>query len=191
MYKLNGNQVAFVPKAEVNRGLFGGPNWRGHKKPRYATLVQEAFDAFADDLKEYPAKWSKREPIIFSFDDAGKLPQFVTERTLGDEVYWGVYRFHTAGRPQASPFVLKPAGITTTLTIEVVGSGEVPLITRIYGGEYTPPLPWQASAPDAEGGREACAEFWKAHAFVMDTSIMGNLIDSTPEWAKVPRAVRV
>ena len=184
MYKF-GQQPVFIPeKAEIYRSYFGGGRMR--KRPRHFKLVQEALDEFAQEQAQKPLEWSLKRPVIFTLDGTHDLRTFIHERRPDERVLWGTYRFHSANSPQPSPFVERKPRTTTSLTIELVGSPERPILTRVYAGEYAPPLPWQSSVGDCYGGRDASVKFWSNHAFAHSTEVLcGDLVDTVPDWAKV------
>lgn len=86
----------------------------------------------------------------------------------GAEVVWGIHKGHRAREPKLSPFINKPVDrrLMGFITVELERSGDRPLLTRVYGGDYTPPLPWMVSAKDADGGRGACRRYWRSHAYL-------------------------
>ena len=102
-------------------------------------------------------------------------------------ITWGVHRGHKARHPQLSPFIevrSVPQQLKGLLTIELEGSAEQPLLTRAYGGDYTPPLPWMTSAKDADGGKAACIRFWREHAYLHRGGLIkpGSTTRTPPAW---------
>lgn len=111
--------------------------------------------------------------------------------TTGRRVMWGIHKGHKAKKPrlQPSPFVQGDRRILGEriglLTIELYGSPEHPRLVRAYGGDYTPPLPWMSSAPDAIGGRDACLDYWRQHAYRDVSSrliVAGTMTRTPPKW---------
>lgn len=183
MFYYEGKKLYVPESAEIYHNEFGGSKTR--RRPPYAALVQEALDELALENRSDPLEWVGSEPEIFTLYDVQTLPLYVLERDKHEEVVWGYYRFHTAKAPKLSPFVFKEPGKTNSLTIELVGTPKGPALTRVYAGEYAPPLPWQKTADDADGGRMACLDFWKTHAFALHKNLVtGNLVDSVPDWAR-------
>lgn len=98
-------------------------------------------------------------------------------------VMWGNHRGHKARQVQPSPFIKMDGVIKTRLfTIEMVGNPRSPSLVRAYPGEYMPPLPWMKSAEWADGGRAACVQFWRRHAYIYRDTIVESLTDSAPYW---------
>jgi hypothetical protein len=102
-------------------------------------------------------------------------------------VTWGVHRGHRAKNPGLSPFVTRgtPHELMGIITVELKGTPESPLLTRAYGGDYTPPLPWMTSAKEAPDGVQECRDYWQTHAFLMRSSSLiaaGTLTKTPPEW---------
>jgi len=99
--------------------------------------------------------------------------------------FWGVCGWHKAKQPELSPFIdLRSTPRTNLLTIELVDSPKKPRLVRVYPGDYTPPLPWQKSAHWADGGTQACREFWKKHSYVFAPNRIahGTRTGSAPHW---------
>lgn len=168
----NGRRVLIVPSAEIARGF------RPHE--RYGKLVQKLLDGVEPwDLKD--------DPIETTYDNLLEMPAIVT-RNKGRKPVWGIYTRHTARDPKLSPFVHGSGEIefTRSLTVELTGTPEQPRLTRVYPGEYIPPLPWQASSGDAEGGREMCIHFWRNHSYIYDPSVIKfrKHTNNAPEWYK-------
>lgn len=99
------------------------------------------------------------------------LEAMVTEIRSGDLIIWGVHVGHKAKNPGFSPFVLRAphAEENGFITIQLEGSPARPVLTRAYGGQYAPPLPWMytarhSSRVDQEQGRE----FWRTHAYASE-----------------------
>jgi hypothetical protein len=103
----------------------------------------------------------------------------------GRKVLWGIHAGHHARKPQASPFVTVDFNTierTDLFTIELEQTPERPKLVRAYPGDYIPPLPWQVSAKDADGGTQACLEFWRRHAYVFRRSAMLKRFSHAPNW---------
>ncbi len=110
-------------------------------------------------------------------------------RVRQQPVVWGVHVGHKARKPQLSPFAIDDSLLGSDLlgylTLELEGSGDNPLLTRVYGGRYTPPLPWMTSAGDADGGREACRLYWRNHAYLDRRGTLikkGTRTTTPPSW---------
>lgn len=100
----------------------------------------------------------------------------------GRQPIWAVHVGHKARQPQLSPFIetrIQP--LTQLLTIELAGTPERPRLVRVYPGDYTPPLPWQNSAKDADGGREYCLTYWRSHSYLFSPRVVqGRTCTTTP-----------
>lgn len=106
---------------------------------------------------------------------------------------WGVHVAHKAKTPGLSPFVPREAPgiefVRGVITVELTGSPGQPILTRAYGGEYTPPLPWMTSAGNAPGGRAECLRYWRKYAYVVSSAVLirsGTLTTVPPEWFSQP-----
>lgn len=98
--------------------------------------------------------------------------------------FWAFHAGHKAAILGLTPFLrVHKVVLTRSLTIELDGSPDFPMLTRVYPGEYMPPLPWQTSARKADGGMQACLEFWRHNSYIYrDTLIMGRPTYEPPEW---------
>jgi hypothetical protein len=108
------------------------------------------------------------------------------------QIAWFVHARHTAQRPKVSPFIqgerfLKIRETSISIEYYLETDGQL-VVTRMYPGfEYQPPLPWQGSARDAIGGRDACVEFWNTHAYVLRDGYFATPAESQltpPTWWK-------
>lgn len=103
----------------------------------------------------------------------------------GRNPIWGIHAGHHAKKPQASPFIqvdFDRIERTDLFTIELVQTPRRPKLVRAYPGDYIPPLPWQASAGAADGGRRACLDFWRTHAYVFRRSAVRSRVRFAPDW---------
>ena len=145
---------------------------------KYAPLVQQLLDTIQP--------WKKDEDPIetMEFNEA-ILPMAVP--TNGTRPIWGVHVGHKAMRPGLSPFVEAsvPSALLGAITVELSGPMNDVILTRAYGGEYTPPLPWMTSAREAHRGRRECREYWQTHAYLLrNPSLIRTRTRTTiaPEW---------
>jgi hypothetical protein len=105
----------------------------------------------------------------------------------GRKAKWGIHAGHHARRPQASPFIrvdFNQIRKTSLFTVELEQSPERPRLVRAYPGDYIPPLPWMVSAKDADGGMQACLDFWRGHAYVLRRSVILQEFDHPPHWLR-------
>ncbi len=130
--------------------------------------------------------------------DAGRNPRITFDlgRQIGSRVValdetevplWAINPQHTARLPGLSPFILlgrsDGRAMTGVMTLEMAGTPRDPILTRVYPGEYMPPLPWMATAKNVEIGVDGCAEFWNGHAFVAnDNNRPDGLTPVHPDW---------
>ena len=131
-----------------------------------------------------------RDPIVTSTVTwRGQLPTALPIRRGATQIVWAVHRGHgeIEAEPGLSPFIVVDRSKhpkTLLVTIELAGSIEAPIVTRACVGDYTPPLPWMESAPDAdEGGIDACIAYWRKHAFAvfnLDRITRGGSIQAEP-----------
>ncbi|MDB5165197.1 MAG: hypothetical protein JWM00_87 [Candidatus Saccharibacteria bacterium] len=144
---------------------------------QFAHLVQKALDQ--------TPKWSEGDdPIETVVIGRPKVYKTVVPTEGGDRI-WAIHCGHAAKRAQVSPFVqISDQLFTDRLTVELTGTPKSPILVRAYPGEYMPPLPWMKTASWADGGREACINFWRQHAFVFAEQLIrkGSQTKRSPEW---------
>jgi hypothetical protein len=131
---------------------------------RSADLVQRVLDGVAP--------WQEGEDPIEARElkRTALIPETVRVHDTS-KVIWAVHTAHASRQNELSPFViLDREPITNTLTVELEGTPDSPVVTRVYPADsneyYIPPLPWMESADDADGGHEGCVEYWRTHAFI-------------------------
>lgn len=150
-----GNPISIPKAAEVSR------SFRPAEDAAFALLVQGAI------AKLEP--WEGEEGHIKTFDLHQEIGARVVSIAESDEVWWRINSYHKAKKPQPSPYVTlseKDGRHTTTVaTLELRGTPEEPILTRVYPGEYSSPLPWMSSAKAAPGGIPRCEEYWRGHAY--------------------------
>lgn len=171
-YRYRGQQVFIPPRAEVSRVL----------------LPDGEYAAFVEEILEGVAPWRGQEGVIETVTGFPEMPLLIvlTPSAMRQRINWGKHRKHTASAVQLSPFVEAPYAVTNAITIELVGTLQQPTLVRAYPGEYSPPLPWQRSAPQADGGMQACVKYWSTHAYAYHPSVVdGNATNTRPDWAKV------
>jgi len=142
---------------------------------RYAPYVQWAITGLAN----------RGEGSVFTVRNLSVHIPVVVVPNDGQMPFWGIHVGHKARTPQPSPFVEVRGMLatTTSLTIELVGAPKEPLLVRAHPGEFIPPLPWQVSAGNADGGVEACEEFWSGHSFVYAPNLIkGPRAEGAPDW---------
>lgn len=167
-----GRPVFIVPTADL------APEFRPDHKLGY--LVQRILDGIEP--------WEPGDdPIEAGHDPQLQLSAIVTLNN-GRKPVWGIHTAHKARRPELSPFVHGGGDLefTSSFTVELAGTTRYPRLTRAYPGTYVPPLPWQASAGDADGGVEYCREFWHDHSYPYERSLIirGTQTNTVPEWYK-------
>jgi len=145
----------------------------------FGSLVQQTLDEIEP--------WEKDEDPIETFDLPRLIGARVVELATSEEPIWGVNPHHKARQPGLSPFItLDPADYrnrTDIATLELAGTVESPVLTRVYPGDYMPPLPWMRSAPRADGGLEVCEDYWNHHAFILrPQSAPEQLTSAAPDW---------
>lgn len=162
--------------------------------PRYADIAtqyrpQGVLAWAVQAMLDKTTPWEEGEdPIVTQrFESERIFP--ISINSTGYDIQWGIHRSHHATTPKLSPFILSnwyPRGNSLGyLTIELDGTPECPLLTRVYGGEYSPPLPWMASAKNADGGRGFCLGYWKTHAYLNrhgSLILQGSQTSEAPEW---------
>ena len=102
----------------------------------------------------------------------------------GHAVRWARHTMHTARHVQLSPFVrMEEVPTTETMTLELFRVPEKATLGRLYFNDNeVPPLPWQSSARNVEGGVKRCETFWKTHAYVYDRRLVcgGGVFEKLP-----------
>lgn len=92
-------------------------------------------------------------------------------------------RVETAG---LSPFVCASRElrlpITKSLTIDIAGTMNNPVINAVYPGSVLPLLPWQIGDANDVAEYEMSVAFWQTHSFVFDKTIAFGQQDSLPDW---------
>lgn len=148
-----------------------------------ATYVQQAIDGVEP--------WNRGDNPIetVKFETVRIYPMAIRTDRLTESPVWGVHVGHKAQRPGLSPFVEGHVRVDPQLlgylTIEFDGTAPVPVLTRVYGGEYTPPLPWMGSAKSADGGVSSCFRYWRSHAYLDRHRKLireGTRQETPPEW---------
>ena len=172
MWKCGGQNVYISPTADIPNGYRPGQ--------RYSFLVQRLLDGVE--------LWEKDlNPIETLYDLKEPLRAIVTSNS-GRKPVWGIHVGHKARRPQLSPFVHGDGELefTHSLTVELAGSPTQPKLVRIYPGEYIPPLPWQISAEEADGGLDACQKFWHKYSYPYEQTLIqkGTQTNAIPDWYK-------
>ena len=146
-----------------------------------------AFSETVQNVLDEVEPWEVQDAPIETFD----LPHLVGARAVlvsSDETpRWGIHPSHNARIPCPSPFIeLGPRDRRHAIgmaTLELAGTVDKPILTRVYPGDYIPPLPWMGSAADADGGPSECVRFWNRHAFVLRTrNTPKELSHSAPDW---------
>lgn len=172
IWKCGGQNVYISPTADIPNGYRPGH--------RYSSLVQR--------LLEGVEPWERDLNPIETFYDLKEPLRAIVTPNNGRKPVWGIHVGHKARRPELSPFVHGDGELefTRSLTVELAGSPSQPKIVRIYPGEYVPPLPWQVSAWDADGGMEACREFWSGHSYIYERALIqrGTQTNTIPNWYK-------
>lgn len=127
--------------------------------------------------------WGKGDDPIETIELRYGLVAVVIE-TFGAPVIWAKHAGHHAKNVGLSPFVRAERSYTKRFTAEFSGTSGRPMVVRAYPGDYMPPLPWMGTAGDADGGRAACVEFWRNHAYVLTSRVVvpESKSDTPPEW---------
>lgn len=153
-----------------------GWNYRGAnvQVPRTADIPPQFWpngrlSAIVQEVLNTVEPWQDGDDPIETetFQDELFLPIVVPLQ--GRKPWWGIHAGHHARQPQASPFIQVDFDLiakTNRFTIELMQSAQRPKLVRAYPGDYIPPLPWMGSAAHADGGRQACLNFWRRHAYV-------------------------
>ena len=167
-YTYRENRVFIPPTAEVGRIFMP----RGEFGPVVQRVISET------------SPWEKGEDPIEEFTLPKEIGVRVVELSDRDRPMWGRNPNHKARNIEVSPYVYRadlnsPNLRTVHATLEMVGSPDKPILTRVYPGEYSPPLPWMQSAKNADGGRDGCIEFWKKHAYIITS--MNRPTELSPE----------
>lgn len=130
-------------------------------------------------------RWTSEESPIETVTIPWRLPRIVVDLSgLREKIFFARHVGHHARVVQQSPFVrLNSPVFTSEFTIELIGDPDRPRLVRAYPGDYIPPLPWQNSARDADGGIEFCREYWNHHAYLFShTLVVGERSHRAPSW---------
>ncbi|HSW66253.1 MAG TPA: hypothetical protein VLI54_03900 [Bacillota bacterium] len=180
-YHFQGNQIHVPRYAEVPYSFGASPSAPFHNE------VQTILDNVEP--------WENGDLPIEIFELSRSVGARVVELSDVEHPGWGINPHHTAKRPGVSPYFAldddDPRHRTTTITLELAGSADKPILTRIYPNEggYMPPLPWMGTARLApDGGRDACVAYWNRHAFIHRGGVP-SLTGAAPDWYR-PRQPR-
>lgn len=129
-------------------------------------------------------QWRGSGSTIFTVRDLRPTQSLIVIPHDGARLVWAKHVGHHARRVGLSPFVMKTAPKSSCFTVELVGASGRPMLVRAYPGEYIPPLPWQQSARDVDGGIAHCRAYWREHAYVHAYSLVskGTATQTPPEW---------
>jgi hypothetical protein len=134
--------------------------------------------------------WRSHQQKVFTARLPVRIYASSVELAPNEEPYWGVNPEHTAREPGLSPYIdlaeEDARDRTNAVTIELSGSFKQPALTRLYPGEYIPPLPWMRSARRVQGGVAACVSYWKHHAYIMRPGNPVDLNSQSPTWYSSP-----
>lgn len=73
--------------------------------------------------------------------------------------------------------------VTKSLTLEIIGTKEHPIIKDIYPGQILPPLPWELTAQTDLAVFVKSMLFWRSHSFLYDKScVVDKLRETAPSW---------
>lgn len=172
-----GDQKIVIPRsAEVSRAF------RPHLNEDVAIFKRDVQTAL-DEIEP----WMEGEDPIHTFDLSKSIGARIVRLSQDEEPFWGIYDYHKAREPDLSPFIIvdpgDPRKSTDIATLELRGTPEKPMLTRVHPGEYSLPLPWMQSANQAPGGKAECIEFWNQHAYVYKSDA-SDIQTNAPEWYK-------
>ncbi len=102
----------------------------------------------------------------------------------GEQRLWTILGHHKANNRRPSPCVRRLGWEEAdSYSVLLAGSARKPVLVRAYAGDYQPPLPWQASAKQAEGGMAASRKFWANHAYILPAQLTQHGASITaPGW---------
>lgn len=169
-YSYKGNAVIIPPTAEIPREFL--PNGR------FAVAVQELIDNIE------PWRGSRTTFETYGADDFSFEATVV--RNGGKTPMWYKHVGHKARRVDYSPFLARRPSATSWLSAEFLKTktGEFMLV-RVWPGDFfLPPLPWQQSARNVDGGVERCVKYWRRHSYVFCKSRVrsGSRSNTPPNW---------
>ncbi len=172
LYTYQENRVLIPSGAEVSEAFRPAP------AGAFRDVIQEVLDSIGP--------WERGQDPIETFD----LPYHIGSRAVvltdSESPMWAVNPHHKARNPGQSPYIRLPNGDdrhrTRLATLELTGTVEKPLLTRVYPGDYMPPLPWMKTAKNAPGGRDECLSFWMRHAFVYRQKDDLDFSGQPPTW---------
>lgn len=171
-YRYNNHKI-YIPRHAESTAAFN---------PRsgiFREIVQNVLDSVEP--------WKKNEDPIETFHLPRRIGARVIALATHEEPLWGINPYHSARTPGLSPYFElgpdDPRKLTDLAALELTGTPDKPILTRIYPGEYMPPLPWMSSARRADGGLAACTEYWNQHAFILRPHRgPEQLTETPPDW---------
>lgn len=175
-YTYNGKKV-IVPRGAEVAGIFGT-----RPGAPFQELVQETLNAVDP--------WEAGQDPIETFSLPVAIGARVVALATSEVPLWGVNPHHRARTPGVSPYAIidrrDSRGSTTTATLELAGTPDKPVLTRVYPGEYMPPLPWMSTAKNAPGRMRECVEYWSTHAYIFKNNDTIPLSPEAPDWYVPP-----
>lgn len=128
-------------------------------------------------------------PATVTVDGLGWPVKAIVEPNHGRRPLWGTYTQHRHLEAQGlSPFVYidrdQRLPMTKTLTLELTGTLERPVMTNVYAGSEIPLLPWQLSEDNDVIGYRQSLEYWASHSLLFGRSLIkeDKLQDTPPLW---------
>lgn len=171
-YNYQGNEIMIPRGAEVTTAFSPG------------NVFHNVIQAALDDIEP----WERGNDPIETFPLGQKIGARVVALAEGElPTFWAVSAHHKARNPGRSPFLVLERDdsrqAADEFTLELAGTPTSPLLTRIYPGDYMPPLPWMNSAGNAPGGKDECVDFWNENAFVLrDLNAVEQPGFNAPDW---------
>jgi hypothetical protein len=170
-YTYNNNRVAFARHGDVSRAFIPS----GHFGP----TVQETIDTIEP--------WECGEDPVRTFNLPAQIGARVVALAASEVPVWGINPYHKTRITKPSPFInLHPEDsrkYTRIATLELSGTITQPVLENVYPGEPMMPLPWMNTAKRVKGGKLACREYWKKHAFILrDLHWPKELWEGAPQW---------
>jgi hypothetical protein len=175
-WSLRGKEVIIADNAHFSRKFLPDAEHR--------LYVQKAFDKLSNDSTfSVPAK--------VTVDDIAWPIKAAVEPNYGRQVRWAAHIQHRdvlrVDQDKLCPFVYTDRDrrplMTKSLTLELVGTNERPVLKDVYAGMILPPLPWELSLESDMSLIQTSVDFWRQHSYLYDIGIVTNkLHEDAPVW---------
>lgn len=175
-WSLRGKEVVVADNAHFSRKFLPTAEHR--------LYVQKAFDKLSDDQ-------TFSVPVKVTVEDIAWPIKVAVEPNHGRKVRWAAHIQHQDAlgleQDKLCPFVYTDRDqrplMTKSLTLEIVGTNDHPVLQDVYAGTALPPLPWELSLESDVSLIQTSVVFWRRHSFLYDIGIVASkLHEDAPVW---------